>query len=197
MDAARDLYAERGVENTTMEDVACAAGCTRRTLYAYFESWEDLVSQVFVENLVRRWRHQQAAMAGGASGLERIELWAHAYFDFARENPEAVHLEMFRDYRGIDPADQGEDVRRRHEEAIGPLLAEMVETFKDGQTDGSIHLGLDGMTTLSQFAYSLRALMNRALISGDNLVVFDPDDFITSYIDLFLRGIATSEEARS
>ncbi len=31
LDAARRLYADHGVENTTMEDVARTAGCTRRT----------------------------------------------------------------------------------------------------------------------------------------------------------------------
>jgi AcrR family transcriptional regulator len=195
MDAARILYAESGVENTTMNDVARAAGCTRRTLYAYFESWEDLMSQVFVENLTRRWLFQQEAMAGGNNGLDRIRRWAQAYFAFARDNPEAIHLEMFRDYRGIEPSDHGKVARKRHEEAIEPLLTRMTTIFTEGQADGSIRPDLDGMTTLSHFAFSLRAVMNRVLSSGDHLVAFDTDNFVNSFIELFLRGIVGPAEA--
>jgi AcrR family transcriptional regulator len=194
MDAARLLYAESGVENTTMDDVARAAGCTRRTLYAYFESWEDLMSQVFVENLTRRWHFQQEAMAAGCNGLDRLRLWAQAYFAFAKEHPEAIHLEMFRDYRGIEPSDHGEFARKRHEEAIEPLIARMVAIFTDGQADGSIRPGLEAMSTLSQFAFSLRAVMNRVLSSGDHLVDLDPDNFVNSFIELFLLGIAGTAE---
>lgn len=194
MDAARLLYAKSGVENTTMDDVAHAAGCTRRTLYAYFESWEDLMSQIFVENLTRRWHFQQEAMATGCTGLDRIRRWAQAYFAFARENPEAIHLEMFRDYRGIEPSDHGEFARKRHEEAIEPLIARMAVIFTEGQADGSIRPDLEGMSTLSQFAFSLRAVMNRVLSSGDHLFDFDLDNFINSFIELFLRGIAGPAE---
>lgn len=42
-DAAMSLFTERGFGNTSMEDVAVAAGVSRRTLYRYFDTKDDLV----------------------------------------------------------------------------------------------------------------------------------------------------------
>jgi len=196
MAEARRLYAEKGVETTTMEDVARAAGCTRRTLYAYCRSWEDLFIQTFGDHMVKRWKFQREAMAAGCDGLDRIRLWAQAYFAFAKDNPGYVHLEMFRDYRGIEPADHGPASLRVAEEIIDPLVAEMGGVFAAGQKDGSIRPGLEAVATLSQFAFSLRAVMNRVLSSGDRLGGFETESFVNSYIDIFLRGIANRAEAR-
>lgn len=42
IEAARQLFAKKGVENTTMNDIATASGKGRRTLYTYFKSKEEL-----------------------------------------------------------------------------------------------------------------------------------------------------------
>ena len=38
LDAAGELFAERGVDAVEMQDIARAAGCSRATLYRYFEN---------------------------------------------------------------------------------------------------------------------------------------------------------------
>ncbi len=42
LDAATQLFIERGVSAVGMGDVAKAAGCSRQTLYRYFDSRQDL-----------------------------------------------------------------------------------------------------------------------------------------------------------
>lgn len=42
LEVARQLFVKRGVENTTMNDIAEAAGKVRRTIYTYFKSKEDI-----------------------------------------------------------------------------------------------------------------------------------------------------------
>ena len=42
IDAARKLFARKGVERTTMNDIAKASKKGRRTLYTYFASKEEL-----------------------------------------------------------------------------------------------------------------------------------------------------------
>ncbi len=53
LDAAGRLFAERGVRTVGMSDVASAAGCSRATLYRYFESREALRA-AFVHRETRR-----------------------------------------------------------------------------------------------------------------------------------------------
>lgn len=43
---ARNIFAHRGADNTTMDDLAKASGLGRRTIYTYFKSREELYLEV-------------------------------------------------------------------------------------------------------------------------------------------------------
>jgi len=53
VDVARQLFAKKGLENTTMNDIAQASGKGRRTLYTYFKSKEDVYYAVIESELER------------------------------------------------------------------------------------------------------------------------------------------------
>jgi len=46
LNVAYNVFADRGINNTTMEDVAKASGLGRRTIYTYFKSREELFHAV-------------------------------------------------------------------------------------------------------------------------------------------------------
>ncbi len=57
VDEARELFAARGVDNTTINDIAESSGISRRTVYTYFKSKEDIYQAVIageLETLTRR-----------------------------------------------------------------------------------------------------------------------------------------------
>ena len=53
VDVARQLFAKKGLEGTTMNDIATASGKGRRTLYTYFNRKEDIYSAVIESELER------------------------------------------------------------------------------------------------------------------------------------------------
>ena len=53
VDVARQIFAKKGLENTTMNDIAVASGKGRRTLYTYFKSKEDIYVAVIESELAR------------------------------------------------------------------------------------------------------------------------------------------------
>lgn len=46
IDIARQLFAHKGIENTTMNDIAIAAKKSRRTIYTYFKNKRDIYNAV-------------------------------------------------------------------------------------------------------------------------------------------------------
>ena len=51
VDVARQLFAKKGVDNTTMNDIAVASTKGRRTLYTYFKSKEEIYVAVVESEL--------------------------------------------------------------------------------------------------------------------------------------------------
>jgi AcrR family transcriptional regulator len=51
--AAKQLFADRGFEQTTVRDIARAANVTERTFYRYFETKEALLAQEYLSWLAR------------------------------------------------------------------------------------------------------------------------------------------------
>lgn len=50
--AARELFETKGVENTTMDDIAELADYSKSTIYVYFKSKEDIYNSILKEYLV-------------------------------------------------------------------------------------------------------------------------------------------------
>ena len=46
IEVARQLFARKGIENTTMNDIASASDKGRRTIYTYFKSKRDIFNAV-------------------------------------------------------------------------------------------------------------------------------------------------------
>ncbi|MDE6094340.1 MAG: TetR/AcrR family transcriptional regulator [Muribaculaceae bacterium] len=46
MDVARQLFAKKGIENTTMADIATASERGRRTVYSYFASKQEIYNSI-------------------------------------------------------------------------------------------------------------------------------------------------------
>lgn len=53
IDAARQVFARKGIERTTMNDIAAASKKGRRTLYMYFKNKEE-ISNIVIENEMER-----------------------------------------------------------------------------------------------------------------------------------------------
>jgi AcrR family transcriptional regulator len=53
IDTARQLFARKGIERTTMNDIAAASNKGRRTLYMYFKNKEE-ISSIVIKNEMER-----------------------------------------------------------------------------------------------------------------------------------------------
>ncbi|MFZ5979646.1 MAG: TetR/AcrR family transcriptional regulator [Candidatus Zixiibacteriota bacterium] len=196
INAARRLFAEKGIENTSMEDIAAAVEYTRRTLYAYFKSRDDICMQVFIEELTGRWRLQREAMFEVRTGLEKIMKWGESFYRYAKTNPHAMKLQFYWDYRGIDRDRLDQKVFQAFEKINDELAEGLREIFRLGIEDGSLRNDLKTDLCISQYLYSLRSILNRAVSPGYSFAVFDPDEYVKHFLELFARGIRNTEKKK-
>ena len=189
LDAARRLYASKGIENTRMEDIAEAAEYTRRTLYSYFKGRDEICLLVMCEDLRRRWAIQKEAIARADNGLAKILAWAETFYAISREDPHSLHLQLYWDIRGLDRDRISTEVFNEFESVNGQLAEGLREIFRLGIDDGTLRPDLSVDAAISQYLYTLRTVLHRALSPAYSFASFDPDEYVRHYLDLFSRGI--------
>jgi AcrR family transcriptional regulator len=78
--AAIDLFAEKGFEETTLDDIVAAAGTSRRTFFRHFESKRDLIAQP----IVSYGASLTTAIASCPAGSSAAELFRHVVLEVAQ-----------------------------------------------------------------------------------------------------------------
>jgi len=87
------LFAERGFDRTTVEDIARAAGIGRRTFFRYFESKNDLIWGEFDEQLARM-RAAFAALPDDITLMEGISRVVIEVNRYSRDDLTDLHRRM-------------------------------------------------------------------------------------------------------
>lgn len=81
VEVARQLFAQKGVVETTMNDIATASGKGRRTLYTYFRSKEEIYKACIDSELSIVTAALQAVMKLELEPREKLEEYIRAHFE--------------------------------------------------------------------------------------------------------------------
>lgn len=104
IEVARQLFARKGVENTTMLDIANASEKGRRTIYTYFKNKREIHQAVIERESEQIVSRQRQILQSDATAAEKLRQFLEARFRIL-----------------ICPTDGGEDSRCREDENV-PLL---------------------------------------------------------------------------
>jgi len=94
--AAEELFAVRGYEESTLDEIAGAAGVTKRVIYDHFSSKRDLQIALLREHADELLELVAAEALADAPAERRLAAGLEVFFGFAEEHPYAWRL-MFRD----------------------------------------------------------------------------------------------------
>lgn len=131
IEVARQLFARKGIENTTMNDIASASDKGRRTIYTYFKNKRDIFNAVVeqeTETLVKRLSEIENK---DISAPLKIEEYMVCRFETMREivsRNGSLKAGFFRDVRKVDRA------RKAISEAEIQILTRIL---KQGVEDGA------------------------------------------------------------
>ena len=144
LDAALRLFAERGYEGASVDDIAAEAGITVAVIYRHFKSKEELHAEVLQE----QWQHlltrQAEVVFSVPPGRERLRAAYASFFEWFEEHPLALHL-LFREIGG-PPA-----VVRAHEQMLA-TATQAVRAVLASEDPADPRLSSEpGMTIVAEF----------------------------------------------
>lgn len=194
MDAALDVFAEKGLQNATMDDVAQKAEISKGTIYLYFKSKEHLffaldnrAGQMLRERFLEAYDTVEL-------GLDKIKAIGRAYFKFSFDFPNYFKAMNY--------------VQRMNPETFAKVAADMspngIDGLKDsslavlrkaivcGQEDGSVAEDIDPWLTAVLLWATSNGVITMIKNRGDLLKMMDfPIDQLYPTKELMVeRGLA-------
>lgn len=105
VDVARQLFAQNGVEDTTMNDIAVASKKGRRTLYTYFKSKEDVYFAVIESELEMLIEMMKEVAAKDITPEEKILELIYTHLDAIKEVVQrngTLNADFFKDIKKVE-----------------------------------------------------------------------------------------------
>ena len=88
--AAERLFAEKGTEKTTMDDIAREAEYSKATLYVYFQSKEEIINAILLSGMVLLKKKLHEAIESHTDWFQAYDAVCQAIVRFYDENPTAL-----------------------------------------------------------------------------------------------------------
>ncbi len=107
IEIARQLFAHKGIENTTMNDIASASDKGRRTIYTYFRSKRDIYNAVVKTESDKIIDKLSAIVAQPVDPQQKLMDFIFARFEAIKESVSrngTLKAGFFRDVRKVDRA---------------------------------------------------------------------------------------------
>ncbi len=128
LEVARELFAHKGLEATTMNDIAAASGRGRRTLYTYFRNKEDIYYAVIEEELERLSDKLDETAEMAAEPEEKIFAMIYSHLSMIRDTVArngTLRAEFFRNIWMV------EKVRKAFDEEERRILVRVLQEGMD------------------------------------------------------------------
>lgn len=134
IEVARQLFARKGVENTTMNDIASASDKGRRTIYTYFKSKREIFNAVIETETNKVMGRLRQILAKPVSAEEKLREYVSIRFDAMQDivgRNGTLKAGFFRDVRKVD---------RARRIISGKEIALVVEILDEGVASGDFRI---------------------------------------------------------
>ena len=192
LDAALDLFVEKGFAATRSEEVAIRAGVSKGTLFLYFPSKEELFKAVVRENMVRHQTEgaEEIARFEGPTPqlLEYLMLeWWRRYGATKASGISKLVMSEASNFPDLARFFQDEVVTPGHA-MIRSVLQRGIERgeFRPVDMDLTVHSVLAPLLFLVTWKHS----MAPCCPTSQHI---DPETFIRHHTDLLVRGLSTQK----
>lgn len=193
LDAAREVFAEKGFDQATMGDIAAAAELSKGTLYLYFKSKDALFIALVTRMMTVIIDDFERLAHGPESGLMALRSMLGLYAANMLEHPQLFRIMIGNLSSGhhIDPASPAFEA---HRQLVERLRRTFVHALERGREDGSVRTDIvPGQTASQLWGGLLGAVLIR--INGAEMArrykgpTVDLETMVDGYIELVCAGL--------
>ncbi|MBF8437301.1 TetR/AcrR family transcriptional regulator [Halanaerobiaceae bacterium Z-7014] len=182
IDAAMELFANKGYHETTMSDVVEASNTSKGTVYYYFDNKQELFETMINDVISRLYNSFERIAEKDCSVKEKLKKMMEVHANFYKKNYKLA-FSIFMEGKKID-ADCKEEIWRWHKKFNS--LVENV--MKDGVEEGLLK---DKNLKLMSFSFlGLTNSFGPSVFEGD----YDVNELVDYTIELFLQGVGRGNE---
>ena len=148
LDAAEEVFAQKGFDNATIDDIAEKAELSKGTIYLYFKSKEVLYTGLSLRATMILYDRFVEAVKPNQNGYDNTQAIGQAYFTYCMEFPNYFKIMNYVD--NIDMCkwhDLEEPMVRKANEIGEKLMNLFISTVASGVQDGSIRKDVDPVMT--------------------------------------------------
>jgi AcrR family transcriptional regulator len=168
LEAAEKLFVSKGYESTTMEEIAKAAEFTKRTVYQYFTSKENLFFAVILSGVKQMFTYIDGEVKAGKDGFEKLTGTRRALCRYMKESPDIYKLMNYTQYIKSDPAGiPNYQELAQYNSRLFSLFRQLVE---EGIKDGSIRADLGMPLGIYALYFLTTGFLNRISEAGEAYV---------------------------
>jgi AcrR family transcriptional regulator len=138
LDAAKEIFFDRGYQSTTVEMITERAGLSTGTFYLYFKSKREIYMTLYADGIDIVHRMAKEAISWpGMSALARLSAIAHAYYRFYTDYTEYFSILAFIHLQR-DDLDEPNGMSALLDQKAIELLKMIEDVIKDGAESGEL-----------------------------------------------------------
>ena len=197
LQAAREVFFERGIDHATIDEVAEQAGVGKGTLYLYFDSKDAILANLLLDGLDLLVNELAAAYAPreSISASMRLLRLAQAYLKFFQNHPPYLRLLLAFDRGGFKESTSDElyaEMLSRSRRGFEWL----VRAFEQGKQDGTLVVHHP-----NRAAALMWAGVNGVLVLLDHplrreMIGDDVESMYRAMVDALIAGLTNAGPAR-
>ena len=192
LNAARELFMSKGYDNTTMLNIAEQAELSRRTLYHYFTSKEEISYIIMLESYATlKEMFRESFDSNHATGLEKLEVIQNTFLEYYKDHFNQFVFTLLLDQK-INYIDSPSEDARKCLGILNALTMDIEKTIQMGIDDGSIRKISNpqkmAVTILTMIQATMQKIYVRKSWIKASMNVND-DDLIKTMFSLLLSAI--------
>lgn len=147
INAAEILFLNKGVSSTTIEDISKASEYSRRTIYAYFDSKEDILHHIVLKGLEKLKEALIYAISNHKDFIDGYKAICKAMQEYQYKTPQSAESVNKMKVEDIDYSSISTTMMRIFELGvdINNMLAKYID---DGKNSGIVRSNVDSLKTV-------------------------------------------------